>query len=563
MGYRFSRRIRICKGIHLNVSKSGVGISLGVRGASISTGPRGTYINTGIPGTGISYRQKIGNAPDATPKYDTTNLVERDFEPGSTFQFQIDNDGKETFYLLDPRGNPFTNDSFVRRIKRTDEYKNMVEQARKAKADFFKNQHESIVNIFKATPKLITVDDVENERNNTSGIVQKVYSVAEFVEPEPDIGKRYEEAREYVLNTIKTHKFWKKNKMISEATQEKMRELHEIDLKDWEKRRDDFLAHEREIKEEKDAEYRKEYEQLLSERTAVYEQILNPDDDYLIDTVSDVLSQVELPVDFSIDFAVNDKNIELDIDLPEIEDFPNLTCTILQSGKLSMKKKFVSDLNRDYATSVVGMAFYFAGILFNISPAIGNISVSGYTQRLSKKTGNIEDQYVYSIVFDRENFAKLNVSNIDPLQAVENFEHVIDMNSKFEMKTIEVRQSESRNVNDSEQKIQTEYYRVEPEKKVAEPQLIVSELNRSSSSVINQHDMQYEQRVEYNRQVEEFQRKQRAAEEKSKKGCLGCLTVIIIVFVLIISYCTWDINTNYERTSVGKLRRKTPTYQKY
>lgn len=69
MGVRFHRRIRICKGVHLNVSRSGVGISLGMRGASISTGPRGQYVNLGIPGTGIAYRQKINNNSSEEPKY--------------------------------------------------------------------------------------------------------------------------------------------------------------------------------------------------------------------------------------------------------------------------------------------------------------------------------------------------------------------------------------------------------------------------------------------------------------------------------------------------------------
>ena len=157
MAYRFQRRIRICKGVHLNLSKSGVGISLGVRGASISTGPRGTYINTGLPGTGLSYRQKINSG---LTHYNTSNLVERDYEPGSTYQFQIDNDGTETFLLIDPRGNPFTNDSFLGRIKRTPEYKEIVEKARKAKFDYPKKQNDDTIYIYKSTPKLITEEDV-------------------------------------------------------------------------------------------------------------------------------------------------------------------------------------------------------------------------------------------------------------------------------------------------------------------------------------------------------------------------------------------------------------------
>lgn len=178
MGYRFSRRIRICKGVHLNVSKSGVGISLGVRGASISTGPRGTYINTGIPGTGISYRQKIGSTPSKS--YDTKNIVEMDYKPGSTFEFQIDNDGNETFLLIDPAGNPFTNEPFVRKIKRTPEYKEIVEKARKAKNDFIKKQNDEIIFIYKSTPKIITEDDVIKERDDTSSIRQNYYYAKPF-----------------------------------------------------------------------------------------------------------------------------------------------------------------------------------------------------------------------------------------------------------------------------------------------------------------------------------------------------------------------------------------------
>ena len=130
--------------------------------------------------------------------------------------------------------------------------------------------------------------------------------------------------------------------------------------------------------------------------------------------------------------------------MPEIENLPQTTSSILQSGKLSIKKKSVTELNKDYATSVVGMSFFFAGILFNISPAIEKISIAGYTQRVSKKTGNVEDQYIYSVTYIRDIFSKLNISNIDPLEAIDNFDHTINISSKYELKTIDVKFSENR-----------------------------------------------------------------------------------------------------------------------
>lgn len=230
------------------MSRSGVGISLGVRGASISTGPRGTYVNMGIPGTGIAHRQKLNSNPISKISYDAYNLIERDYLPGSTFQFQIDDDGKETFVLIDPNGKPFTNDAFIRRIKRTPEYKEMVEKSRKAKNDFLKKQNEDVIFIYKSTPKLVKLEDVEKERDDTSGITQNVYQLREFNEIKPEAGDRYGEAWRFAFETVKTHKFWKKKRLINEAADKKMKELYELDMKEWEKRRDEFLVKEKKVK---------------------------------------------------------------------------------------------------------------------------------------------------------------------------------------------------------------------------------------------------------------------------------------------------------------------------
>jgi len=53
MGIRFRKSIRLGKGVKLNLSKGGVGISVGTKGMRIGVGPRGIYRSVGIPGTGI------------------------------------------------------------------------------------------------------------------------------------------------------------------------------------------------------------------------------------------------------------------------------------------------------------------------------------------------------------------------------------------------------------------------------------------------------------------------------------------------------------------------------
>jgi hypothetical protein len=65
-GLRFQRRIRVLPGMHLNVSLSGVGVSLGGRGFHAGVTARGQkYVSAGLPGTGLSVRQY---APPPQPR---------------------------------------------------------------------------------------------------------------------------------------------------------------------------------------------------------------------------------------------------------------------------------------------------------------------------------------------------------------------------------------------------------------------------------------------------------------------------------------------------------------
>ena len=56
MGLRFRKSIKICKGMRVNLSGSGIGLSVGTRGFSYSVNSKGRSTTTiGIPGTGLSY----------------------------------------------------------------------------------------------------------------------------------------------------------------------------------------------------------------------------------------------------------------------------------------------------------------------------------------------------------------------------------------------------------------------------------------------------------------------------------------------------------------------------
>jgi hypothetical protein len=71
---RFQRRIRVLPGVHLNLSLSGIGVSLGARGLHTGVTARGQrYVSAGLPGTGLSVRQY--GPVNSTPKLSFLPLV--------------------------------------------------------------------------------------------------------------------------------------------------------------------------------------------------------------------------------------------------------------------------------------------------------------------------------------------------------------------------------------------------------------------------------------------------------------------------------------------------------
>src|SRR5260370_38384536 len=58
MGFRFRKRIRLAKGLYLNLSKRGGSLSFGGRGATMNISKKGVRDTFSGPETGISYQTK-------------------------------------------------------------------------------------------------------------------------------------------------------------------------------------------------------------------------------------------------------------------------------------------------------------------------------------------------------------------------------------------------------------------------------------------------------------------------------------------------------------------------
>jgi hypothetical protein len=58
MGFRFRKRIRLGKGIWINLSKKGGSLSVGGRGVTMNVSKKGVRDTFSAPGTGLSYQTK-------------------------------------------------------------------------------------------------------------------------------------------------------------------------------------------------------------------------------------------------------------------------------------------------------------------------------------------------------------------------------------------------------------------------------------------------------------------------------------------------------------------------
>ena len=76
MGFRFSRRISLFKGLRLNLSKSGTSVSVRGRGGWLTFGKKGTRATVGLPGTGMSWSEKI---EDPAPEGEQHSIIFRLF----------------------------------------------------------------------------------------------------------------------------------------------------------------------------------------------------------------------------------------------------------------------------------------------------------------------------------------------------------------------------------------------------------------------------------------------------------------------------------------------------
>lgn len=448
MGLRFHKSVKIGKGMKINFSKSGVGASFGIPGFSYSVGKKGSYINAGIPGTGISYRKKLGSSSSKNRNSSSSRsssspcsyskALEKQYQQAN-ISIQHYDDGTVGFFA--PDGTEITNAEIIKKIKTTATFK---ESARNAKEDL-KARNAQKVYEFNAN-----VDDIINHykfaelfsslpmfQMRLDKLKVKTYERVLFSENKPSEEEFRATLKKEAETKFKTLIPWKLSQIKhqrAEYIEQSFSQQYPKLLKQWECRRQIFESEQTEIEQAKNEQFRIEYEE---ERSAL-EAAIHGDECYIDLAIQMWLNSVELPLDFSVSFQYypEKKLLAIDIDLPEINDIPQQRAKQMANGTMKIVNKSRKDVCNDYVECVFGMAAFFASHMGNVSPIIEKFLVSGYTQRRNSKTGDLQDEYVYSIVFERYKFNEIKPKSSTAKDLCLSFKNRCNILSSGTMKAI-------------------------------------------------------------------------------------------------------------------------------
>lgn len=407
MGFRFRKSIKICPGVKLNVSKSGISTTLGGNGLSANISQKGVYGTLGMPGTGISYRTKL-------PTQNDSQIVNNNRESVTAGYVEVDDFGKVYFYdtnncLIDSKHYP--------KLKKM--YPAEVEQA------IIKKLKE----INEITDRILEIHKQEFSNHDwISDSIYRPYVKECFSGSRPDkfaIQSRVEE--NYPKTNILSSLF--KSKEREDAIKSEVEKEYSKQVQEYTNQKLLFEKHEE--------ERRLNYDTIETQRNLLAKKILMGDIDAVEQVLEDVLSTSDFPLNTNVSFcAIDDHTIFLDVDLPPIEDIPLEKATLTPTGRLSLKQKGKKELNELYLNFVIGAAIRLAKITFSVLPNCDCIIISGYTNRFKPSENKETIQYIYSFEINEPSFNKLDFVNSKPMQLIHCFEPIIDIKSNFELKEI-------------------------------------------------------------------------------------------------------------------------------
>ena len=431
MGLRFRKSVKIMKGVSVNFSKSGASLSLGGRGHSVNIGKRGVRTTLGIPGTGISY-SSTSRAKRSTGGRKTVRTVQQSVP----FRVQMGLDGKIS--ILDPSTDrPITDESVLRKIRASQSYKDIKEQLEKNRqqraTQIYRNSHAENEKFLKIHRLAAPVDKKEAYIQQRDNLQLKKYHRSVFPKVKPSEEEIRSKLEAEAETAVTTKAFWKSTGLKKQYVEERLHQQYQEAMALWEKERAEFEAEQDEIELEKNEEYREEFD----ENVDYMNRIIGGDYDTVCDAIDTWLEDCTLPVEINVnyDYFAPKGMLMLDVQLPGMDAISQTEIVKLKTG-IKEKQKSQATLKEEYATLCFSLALFLAANIFNLSPGINYIILSGYVLGRNK-SGDLVNNYLYSIKLVRRQIEGAALDRLHAIKACMFFENRCNLTSTMQFKPIE------------------------------------------------------------------------------------------------------------------------------
>ena len=126
----------------------------------------------------------------------------------------------------------------------------------------------------------------------------------------------------------------------------------------------------------------------------------------------------------NFEVSADARQVFIDVDLPTIEDMPNCIKKIAETGEtIENRPKKEEEIRQDYLAHIHGMLIWIAGFCFSFFPSVEKVLCSGYTQKESKQTNIVQDDYALSVWFERSKWESAKPEQVNPINYVEKFQY--------------------------------------------------------------------------------------------------------------------------------------------
>ncbi|WP_312409939.1 DUF4236 domain-containing protein [Pseudescherichia sp.] len=398
MGFRFRKSINIIPGVRLNLSNGSPSLNIGPRGASVSFGSRGTFANLGLPGTGLSYRTRLDHAARSRGGNRTASnpALRQSLEQQAAELMSAVTAIRNIHELTpDPRTGVSWSELEIAYLQSRMVPFNVPAPERPEK------------------PEYLLLPEQPGDSDGVSFLGKWFESESAKSERHAENLQRWQQE----VADIERENMLRQHRYLQQRTTWAEQYAH------W---KFDAEKHEARLATaESDAQH-----QFCTD-TAFFESYL-----------AGVLTETEWPRETLVTFEVKPEQstVLLDVDLAEIEDMPDKIFSMNARGTELTEKSMTQKTQREnYARHIHGCLFRLAGIILHTLP-FENVIISGFTQRISKRTGYLEDEYILSCKCSRRQMASINfagIEEVDPVEALGDHLIIRKMSSTFIFQPIE------------------------------------------------------------------------------------------------------------------------------